>query len=58
VGEPITIPYNIIQNVANKVAVASGCQKIPSIIGACRSGLVDTLITDIQTARRVMEYLD
>ncbi|NMA23650.1 MAG: hypothetical protein GX938_09135 [Spirochaetales bacterium] len=57
-SEMVTVPFNILKNVKKKVAIASGCQKVPSIIGACRSGLVDTLVTDIQTAKLIMEYLD
>jgi DNA-binding transcriptional regulator LsrR (DeoR family) len=39
------------------IAVATGFNKVESIIGALRAGLVDTLITDTQTAKHVIEYL-
>ncbi|MBN2616762.1 MAG: hypothetical protein JXR64_00470 [Spirochaetales bacterium] len=46
-----------IQNTKQVIAVASGFHKVESIIGALRSGLITTLITDIQTAKHVIEYL-
>jgi deoxyribonucleoside regulator len=39
------------------IAVATGFHKVESIIGAMRSGLVDTLITDTHTAKHVIDYL-
>lgn len=51
------ITLNQIKNTKQIVAVASGFHKVESIIGALRSGLITTLITDIQTAKHVLEYL-
>ena len=36
-------------------AIASGATKAPAILGALRGGLLDTLISDEQTLRRVLE---
>lgn len=57
-SELISIPYDLIKVVPRRIGIAAGVQKIPSIIGACRSNLLETLITDITTARRVMEYFE
>jgi len=51
------IPIEDIRNIPRVIAVASGFPKVESIIGGLRTGLVDTLITDVQTARHVIEYL-
>ncbi|MDY0287633.1 MAG: sugar-binding domain-containing protein [Sphaerochaeta sp.] len=40
-----------------RIAVASGFHKVESIIGALRADLVQTLITDTQTAKHVIEYM-
>jgi DNA-binding transcriptional regulator LsrR (DeoR family) len=39
------------------IAVASGFHKVESIIGALRTNLIDTLITDMMTAKHIIEYL-
>lgn len=39
------------------IAIASGFHKVESIIGALRTGMITTLITDIQTAKHVIDYL-
>lgn len=53
----ITIPFDLIKTIPHRIAIAAGSQKVQSIIGACRSGLVETLITDVVTAKQVVEYL-
>ncbi|NBK24474.1 MAG: transcriptional regulator, partial [Spirochaetia bacterium] len=40
-----------------RIAVASGFHKVESIVGALRANLVDTLITDMKTAKHVIDYL-
>ena len=40
-----------------RIAVASGFHKVESIVGALRAELVQTLITDMPTAKHVIEYM-
>lgn len=56
-AQDILIPKAIIADIPWVIAVASGFPKVESIIGGLRTGLVDTLITDIQTAHHVIDYL-
>lgn len=42
-------------NARHVVAVASGAAKSEAILGALRTGLIDVLVTDDDTARRVLE---
>ena len=51
------IALDQIKSTKQIIAVASGFHKVESIIGALRSGLITTLVTDIQTAKHVIEYL-
>lgn len=53
----ILIPLEGIKAIPHTIAVASGFPKIESIIGGLRTGLIDTLVTDVQTAKHVIEYL-
>lgn len=52
-----TIPLDILRGIPEKIAIAGGYQKIESIIGAMRASLIDTLITDIKTAKNIIEYV-
>lgn len=45
-----------IKNAKESVAIACGKEKAEAIIGALRTNMIDTLITDEYTARRVLEY--
>jgi len=56
-GKDLMIPLEDMHKIPTVIAVASGFPKVESIIGGLRSGLVDTLVTDVQTARHVIEYL-
>ena len=56
-GYDVMIPLEDIRQTPLVVAVASGFSKVESIIGGLRTGLVDTLVTDVQTAHHVIEYL-
>lgn len=53
----ILIPKTIISEIPWVIAVASGFPKVESIIGGLRTGLIDTLVTDVQTAHHVIDYL-
>ncbi|SMP56418.1 DNA-binding transcriptional regulator LsrR, DeoR family [Sphaerochaeta associata] len=50
------MPWNKIQAVKHKIAIAAGYQKVASIIGLLKCQTVDTLITDVSTARNILEY--
>lgn len=45
-------------NIPNRIGVASGPEKPMSNIGAARSGLINVLITDEDTASKMLEILD
>lgn len=51
------IPLETIKKVPRKIAVACGYQKVLSILGLLECRIVDTLITDVETARLIMGYL-
>ncbi|MGM0169101.1 hypothetical protein IGI39_003418 [Enterococcus sp. AZ135] len=42
-------------NVPNSIGVARSIEKVPSIIGALRSGAINTLITDEETAQEILK---
>lgn len=52
----VLIPKEIIKDIPWVIAVACGFPKVESIVGGLRTGLVDTLVTDVQTARHVIEW--
>ena len=45
-------------NIPNRIGVSSGPEKPLGSIGAARSGLINVLITDEDTARKMLEILD
>ncbi len=45
-----------LKNAKETVAVACGQDKTSAIAGALRTGLINTLITDEYTARRILSY--
>lgn len=51
----IAIPFEDIRANKMTVAVACGSRKARSILGGLRSGLVDVIITDVDTAAQVIE---
>ncbi len=52
-----TIPLDIIRKIPQRMAIAGGFQKVESIIGALRTGLIDVLVTDELTAQLILDYL-
>jgi DNA-binding transcriptional regulator LsrR (DeoR family) len=56
-GNDLIIPQREIRNIPQRIAIASGFPKVESIIGGLRTGLVGTLVTDVQTAQHVIDYL-
>ena len=51
----ITIPWDDMKCADLRVAIASGKTRVPSIMGALRTGIVDVLITDTVTAACLLE---
>ena len=53
----IAVPIETLERVERVIAVAAGPHKVTSLIGAARTGLVDTLVTDELTATAILETL-
>ena len=53
----IAAPVSDLRRASRLVAVSAGPHKVAGIIGACRSGLVHTLVTDEPTAQAVLAHL-
>lgn len=47
-----------LKNAKQTIAVASGRDKTEAIVGALRTQIIDTLITDEYTAKRILSFLD
>ena len=45
-----------IKNARESIAIASGLEKAEAIAGALRTKMIDTLITDEYTAKKILEY--
>ena len=61
VHEPVVlsksrISWDDIQRIPQRVAVAGGPSKVPGILGLLRAKGVSTLITDVATAKAILEY--
>jgi DNA-binding transcriptional regulator LsrR (DeoR family) len=63
-GRPVTFPgeerllgvsWEQLRRAGTVVAIAAGAPKVPSVVGAARSGLVDVLVTDAPTAAAAVE---
>lgn len=50
------ISWDDIQRIPQRIAIAGGPSKVPGILGLLRARGVNTLITDVATARGVLEY--
>ena len=51
----IRIPYELLKKTPVSLAIGSGMEKVNTIIGALNTGLVTHLITDEETALKIME---
>ncbi len=51
------VPLDTIKAVPHRMAVACGYQKVLSILGLLECKVVDTLVTDVETARLIMGYM-
>lgn len=54
----IGIGWNELKAIDRVVAIAGGTEKIHAILGAIRGGFVNVLITDHQTANRLLEFYE
>ena len=52
------IPFEIAKDVPLKIAVSSGEDRIPVIQAALKTGLLDVLITDSRTAKKLLLSVD
>ena len=50
------IRWEDIQRIPQRIAIAGGPSKVPGIIGLLRAKGVNTLITDVMTAKSILEY--
>jgi DNA-binding transcriptional regulator LsrR (DeoR family) len=50
----INVSLQQIRDAGTKVVVAYGAEKTQSILGGLRTGLIDVLATDVDTARAVL----
>ena len=55
--DSLCVPFENIKRAKNTIAVAYGSSKVQSIISACKTGAINTLITDEYTAREISEIL-
>lgn len=53
----IAAPIEALRRARQVIAIAAGSHKIEGIIGACRSGLIRTLVTDHPTAEAIVQRL-
>jgi DNA-binding transcriptional regulator LsrR (DeoR family) len=49
----IAAPVSSLRRAARVIAIAAGRHKVEGIIGACRTGLIHTLVTDQPTAEAI-----
>ena len=54
---PNAMDVESMRRVGERIAVASGVQKIISIIGLWKCNIINTLVTDLDTARNMVEIL-
>ena len=54
----IAIPLDLLRRTPTVVSVAAGSNKVDAILGSCRTGIVDILVTDVPTAEAALRQLD
>ena len=62
INHPVTerimaVPLSEIRKIKKRIAIASGVEKIPAILGAARGGYINELITDEKTADEMIRFL-
>lgn len=53
----LAIDFNSFKNIPLRIGVGSGSEKLSAIIGALRGGLINVLITDLETAQTLSKML-
>ena len=53
----IAIPLELLRRTPLVVAIAAGSNKVEGIIGCARSGLLNTLVTDVPTANAALRLI-
>jgi len=53
----VATPYETLRSIPHTIAVAVGPTKVPSIIAGARAGWFNTLVTDEDTAARIVQHL-
>lgn len=53
----ITIPLDLLRRTPTVVAIAAGSNKVEAIVGCARTGLIDTVITDVPTAEAALRLV-
>lgn len=56
--DPMTITREQLRRIPLGIGVATGPTKAAAIVGAARSGMIGTLVTNVQTARAVLGWLE
>ena len=51
----IGLSFDMFDDIATKVAVAGGIEKVGAILGALRGGFIDVLVTDAATGRGILQ---
>ncbi|MCE5190200.1 MAG: helix-turn-helix domain-containing protein [Actinomycetia bacterium] len=54
----IGITWENLRNIPHVMAVVNGVENTPAVLGAIRSGIVDTLVVDEETAKAVLRAAD
>ncbi len=54
----IGISLDNLRNINRVVGIAGGVEKYNAILGAIRGGLINSLVTDVKTAKKLLEQVD
>jgi DNA-binding transcriptional regulator LsrR (DeoR family) len=53
----IAVPLELLRRTPTVVVVAAGSNKVDAVVGSCRTGLVQILVTDVPTAEAALQVL-
>jgi DNA-binding transcriptional regulator LsrR (DeoR family) len=53
----ISVPLELLRRTPTVVAVAAGSNKVEAIVGSCRAGAIDILVTDMPTAEAAIRLV-
>jgi DNA-binding transcriptional regulator LsrR (DeoR family) len=54
----MSVPLDVIRKAPERIAFVTGAYKAEAIVGAARGEIISALVTDEETADRVLAYLD